>query len=209
MQLKTADVIEAVRISGSEIRKSRKYEHTQRCDVLLVHDTGMGEWHHGITDETGDYLFIPMIMRVWTELHPVVISPKERIYLVHNNNHCTIDLILLGRIAASVTYDMLIDVKVTQKLKAIMGYRWLYNTDVISVKVKKTPASINPQLFQNKYSASFSRHNFQTLQTKAFSFLDDVSNKTIFLVAAASGLFGIILGAGLMFIGILIIQNYA
>lgn len=208
--LKAQDMLEAFRVSVSEISKTRKYEHISKCDVLLVYPTGIGEWYHGLTDETNSFLFIPILMRMWQDLHPIMISPQKKLFICSNDNHSTLDLILLGRLAASSCADIRLKWKVNEKLKKILSYRWQYNTDVIEINVKKTPATMDLNLLNiPKYSADFTKFSFSVIQTKAFAFMDDVSNKTIILIAAVAGLFGMVLGGGLSFIAYFIISYYS
>lgn len=190
-----------------EFKKTKKYENSQQCDVLLIYPTGAGEVYRGLTDETNAFLFVPILMRVYTDaegLHPTIISGKK-LFIVSSQYHGTINLIEAGKITERVTHNASMRIKVSQKLKHIMNVKWHYDNDIIEFKVKNIPNPIPLDFYNNKWSISFTAQSFLILQTKNLAFLEEVSRRVFLLslafTAAVSIIIGMIMGIIMTFIG--------
>lgn len=191
----------------SEYRKTRKYEHSQQCDVLLIYPTGLGEPYQGLTDETNSFLFVPLLMRVYTDtygLNPILIGGKK-LFIVSSMYHGTINLIEAGKITECVTHNAHVKIKVSDKLKHIMHVKWHYDNDVIAFNVKNIPNPIPLHFYDNKWSISFTAQSFLILQTKNLAFLEEVSRRVFILSLAFTGavciIIGMIIGSIITFIG--------
>lgn len=189
------EVGEAFRISMGEMQKTRRFEHSQKVRVLMVKANGRGEWHEGKTDEGDRLLFIPLLMRVWHSPHKIAVSGEVRdIVLVHEDWHETLNLYEMGKIALSWSKNVLFTFNPSEKMRRLMGYYWKYRDDVLKFEIKDVKSTIDPQIFKNKYSASFTRFAFNVLQTKAFAFMEEPGHKTIIMIAVIAGLAGMLIG---------------
>ena len=198
----------------SEFKKTKKYENSQQCDVLLIYPTGIGEVYRGLTDETNAFLFVPILMRVYTDidgLHPTIISGKK-LFIVSSQYHGTINLIEAGKITECVTHNANVRIKVSSKLKHIMHAKWHYDNDIIEFKIKNIPNPIPLDFYNNKWSISFTAQSFLILQTKNLAFLEEVSRRVFLLSLAFTGaiciIIGMVIGSIITFIGCTILFGW-
>lgn len=203
---KFGEVFESFSLVLKEYKKSRKYEHTQKCDVIVVYPTGLGEYYQGKTDETNSFLYVPILQRVYADengLSPILIG-KNKLFVVSSEYHGTINLIEMGKIATGITHNSRIRIKVTDSFKKLVSAYWKYQNDVIDIEVSNIPNTIQVNLFNNRWSVSLSAASFLILSTKNLSWLEEPTRIRFLLSCALTGVIGMLIGAFFSFLGSLI-----
>lgn len=190
-------IFDAARFSLSELRKSSKYEHSQKGDILCVYPNGLGEWYPGLNDEQNNLLFSPHMQRVFRKPYPIEVPGQGKYWITSAENHDTCNITAYGRFAQTIKTDAVLRMRVKGNLAKILHLRWLYPEDVIEFKLTGMITTINPTLYDNKYSHRFSGSSYQFVQTKIMSFLEDVG-RTRFLLSCG------LVGAICLFLGVII-----
>ena len=207
---KFGDLFESFGLVIKEYKKTRKYENTQKCDVIIVYPTGSGEYYSGRTDETNSFLYVPILQRLYADeygLSPIQIG-KNKMFILSSEYHGTINLIEMGKIATSVTHDSKIKIRVNEQFKKLMNAYWLYQNDIIEIEIKNIPNTVKVNLFNNKWSINLSSASYLIMATKNLSFLEEPTRTKFLLSCALTGMIGMAIGAFFSFMGSLILFWY-
>ena len=162
-----------------EVRLVKGYDDSLKCNVMMISDKLHASIYKGITNEAGDLLFIPSMMRVFTDTHPFYLGGKK-MFIVSNEYHGTINMLDAKKRAEALSYSLTADL---QKGGVIT-----------TIKVKDIDATISPFFFDNEYSLGFSSDSYRILQTKSLEFLSEYSNRQYIMTAIIAALVGMIFG---------------
>jgi len=188
----------------TEFRKTRKYEHSLECDVILIYPNSLAEKYKGLTDESNSLLVIPLLLRVYQNLHPVFIEGVKT-FFVSSQYHATIDIEKVLSFSHAINENFKVDIKLTEKLRRFLKLKWEYNNDVISIELKNVNSTIDFSLFNNNFSSDFSGQAYKIIQTKSLAFLEETSKRVFILSCVVTGLIGICIGAFFMAIASILI----
>lgn len=191
------NIYDSIEYTLFEWRKSRKYEHTLACDVLLVYPTGMGEWFKGKTDEANTFLWVPLLLRIWEDLHPIIINGRK-IFIVSSDYHGTLSMQRLGQVANMLSYDLKVKLKVDERMRRFIDAAWKYRDNIIEWSVENAPGTINPHLFDTKFSQNWTASSFKIMSTRNLSIIDSTERKVFLMSVILAGGFGLVIGAFLM-----------
>lgn len=190
-------VLDSVRFTLSELRRSNKYEHATKGDILCVYPNGSGEFYRGQTDEPNDLLFSADQQRVYMRPHPIKVDGQGRYFITSADNHEVCNITAYGKFANAIKTDAILRMKVKGNLAKILALRWRYPEDVIEFKITGATTTIDPTIYDTKYSHRFSGSSYVFVQTKIMSFLEDVT-RIRFLLSVG------LVGALCLFLGVII-----
>jgi hypothetical protein len=188
-----------------EFRKSRKHEHSLKCEVLNVQDTGIGEFYTGITDEGNNILLVPMLLRVYFNLHPILVDGKK-LFIVPSKYHGTLNIPELGKMSNALSQNARIKFEMDEKLFRFLQSIWKFNDHVINFEFKHISGTIDTTLFNNNYSSTFSVLVKLIYSTKVLSFLQETPNRVLILACLSCLVFGMFIGTpiGMILSGVIL-----
>jgi len=182
-----------------EYRKTRKYTHSLSCNVILIYPNSLAETYQGLTDESNSLLIIPVLLRVYRNLHPIYINGIKTFH-VSSNYHGTLEIDKLVKVADSIKENFRIDLRYTEKLRRFLKLRWDFDNDIISMDVKNANGTIDMHLFDNDFSSDFSGQAYKIIQTKSLAFLEETPRRVFILSCVISAFIGMGIGAFFMII---------
>jgi hypothetical protein len=195
--LSVNNLVDSVSTTFFEFRKTRKYVHSLKCDVILCYPTGLAEKYTGLTDEGNNFLIVPILLRIYIDLHPIYIEGVKT-FIVSSKYHGTISINTIAKISESFKGNMQLRYTYTEKLYKLLLARFNYNNDVIDCTVK-TSGTMDVSLFDNSLSSDFTAAAFKIISTKALAFLEEVPRRvfilSLCLVGAICLSIGICIGA--------------
>jgi len=188
-----------------EFRKTRKYEHSLTCRVLNVQDTGIGEWYSGITDEGNNILIVPLLLRIYFNLHPILLD-GQKIFIIPSKYHGTLNIPELGKMSNALSQNAEMSFEITEKLFKFLQSYWKFNSHTLNFKFKHISGTIDTTLFNNDYSSIFSVIVKQVFSTKCLSFLEETPKRVFILACCLCFVIGICFGTplGMIISGIIL-----
>ena len=195
----------AVKLSFFEFKATRKYKHSLEVDCLYVDENSIGTPYQGMTDEASSFLYVPLLQRVWRNLHPIHIDGRKRFFILSSRNRNTINIPEIAKRADLITQAFKAKMTVNQMMGEFLKYKWQYADNVIAFEVENCPTTINPTAMDTELDADFTADAFRILQTKNLTFLEDTPRRTLMLSMAIAGLLGMLMGGVMAFIANLIL----
>lgn len=188
-----------------EFKKTRKYEHSLECDILYVHDTGLAEWYKGITDEGNNILIVPLLLRVYFNLHPIYVD-KQKIFICPYEYHGTVNLNELGKVSNALSQNASIELTTDEKLFFFLQTFAKFKNHVLKFKFKHISGTIDTTLFNNNYSSLFSVIVQKVFSSKTLTFLEETPRRVFILSCVLCLFIGICFGTplGMIISGIIL-----
>jgi hypothetical protein len=103
----------------------------------------------------------------------------------------------LAKIFNNIKSKIRIKMQASKAMGRFLQYYWDYRDDIIDMEITSVPSTINPSIFNDKISSSFTSAAFMILSTKMLGFLEETPRRIFILSMCISGLLG--MGAGVFF----------
>lgn len=187
-----------------EFKKTRKYEHSLNCDVILIHSTGLAEKYSGLTDESNNILLVPLLLRIYSNLKPIYLEGKKTFY-IRDKYHGTLNMIKLGEISESIKNNINVSYNISKEFMRYLSYYWQYNSNCFNFKLKHISGTIDTSLYDNEFSSDFTAMSFKIIITKALAFLEETPRRIFILSLIVALVFGMFIGTplGMIIAGII------